>query len=217
MTIVSALLSFSVVAALLTITPGLDTALVLRASLVQTRRLAIATSAGIITGAFVWGVAASVGLAALLAASEVAFLVLRIIGASYMVWLGGRLIITRVLKRQVSSELGAVDATPVAPLPQGWWGAWSKGLLTNLLNPKVGALYIAVLPGFIPAGTNELVMGVLLAGVHGALTAVWFTIIIVGASSVRHWLARDAVHRTIDAVTGAALIAFGVRLAFVAK
>ena len=88
MTVTAALLSFAVVAALLTITPGLDTALVLRSALVQGHRLAIATGVGIISGAFVWGVAASVGLAALLRASETAFTVLRLVGAAYMIWLG---------------------------------------------------------------------------------------------------------------------------------
>ncbi|GAB2467325.1 threonine/homoserine/homoserine lactone efflux protein [Conyzicola lurida] len=213
MTVTAALLSFAVVAALLTITPGLDTALVLRSALVQGHRLAIATGIGIISGAFVWGVAASAGLAALLRASEVAFTVLRIVGAAYMIWLGARLIYTRVIKRTDAAALASADGA----LPRGWWGAWSKGLLTNLLNPKVGAFYVAVLPGFIPAGANELVMGVLLAAVHGVETAAWFTLIIFGARGVRRWLERDTVRKWIDGVTGAALVGFGVRLAIVAK
>lgn len=213
MTVTAALLSFAVVAALLTVTPGLDTALVLRAALVQGRRLAIATAIGIITGALIWGMAASVGLAALVAASDTAFTVLRVIGAAYMAWLGVRLILTRVFRPRPIPE---VDAAAEA-LPQRWWSAWSSGLLTNLLNPKVGAFYVAVLPGFIPDGSNELLMGVLLASVHGLETAVWFALIIVGAHRLRPWLARDAVHRWIDGVTGVALIGFGIALAFVAK
>jgi threonine/homoserine/homoserine lactone efflux protein len=213
MSIETALLSFAVVAALLTITPGLDTALVLRSALVQGRRLAIATGTGIITGAFVWGIAASVGLAALLRASEVAFTVLRVVGAAYMVFLGARLLWTRVIRPRAIDDDGALDAA----LPRRWWGAWSKGLLTNLLNPKVGAFYVAVLPQFLPPGLNELLMGILLAGVHGIETAAWFALIIFGAQSVRRWLTRPVVRRSIDGVTGAALIGFGVRLAFVAK
>ena len=111
----------------------------------------------------------------------------------------------------------AALASADGALPRGWWGAWSKGLFTNLLNPKVGAFYVAVLPGFIPPATNELLMGVLLAGVHGLETAAWFTLIIFGAQGVRRWLARDVVRKSIDGVTGAALIGFGVRLALVAK
>ena len=207
MTITTALLSFAVVAALLTITPGLDTALVLRSALVQGRRLAIATSLGIISGAFVWGVAAAVGLAALLRASEVAFAVLKIVGAAYMVYLGVRMLWTRVIRPR-PAEAASVDR-----LPRYWWGAFGKGLLTNLLNPKVGAFYVAVLPQFLPSGVNELLMGVLLAGVHGVETAAWFALIIFGAHSVRRWLERPVVSRAIDGVTGTALVGFGVALA----
>lgn len=212
MTITSAILGFAALAALLTITPGLDSALVLRSALVQGHRLAIATGLGIITGAFVWGVAASVGLAALLRASELAFTILRFVGAGYMIFLGARLIWTRVIRRREEA-----DAASDASLPGRWWGSWTKGLFTNLLNPKVGAFYVAVLPGFIPSGVNELAMGALLAAVHGIETAVWFAIIIYGANSVRRWLERRAVRRTIDGLTGAALIGFGVKLAVSAK
>ena len=211
MTMTSALLSFAVVAALLTITPGLDTALVLRSALVQGRRLAIATSLGIISGAFVWGVAAAVGLAALLRASELAFAVLKIIGAGYMIFLGLRMLWTRVIRPRPSL------ASQADRLPRHWWGAFGKGLLTNLLNPKVGAFYVAVLPGFIPAGSNELLMGVVLAAVHGVESAAWFTLIVFGANGVRRWLERPVVRRSIDGLTGAALIGFGVKLAVSAK
>jgi threonine/homoserine/homoserine lactone efflux protein len=212
-TLTAALLGFAALAALLTITPGLDTALVLRSALVQGRRLAIATGLGIITGAFVWGVAASVGLAALLRASEVAFTVLRLVGAAYMIFLGARMLWTRVIRPRGDDDTAAVDAR----LPRYWWGSFGKGLATNLLNPKVGAFYIAVLPQFIPPGSNELLMGVVLAGIHGVETAAWFTLIIFGASSVRRWLQRRAVRRAIDGVTGAALIGFGIKLAVSAK
>lgn len=208
MDITTALLSFAVVAALLTITPGLDTALVLRSALVQGRRLAIATSMGIIAGAFVWGIAAAVGLAALLRASEGAFIALKLVGAAYMVWLGARMLWTRVIRPR--PEAHTADAEK---LPRHWWGSFGKGLLTNLLNPKVGAFYVAVLPQFIPLGSNELLMGVLLAGVHGLETAAWFTLIIFGAHGVRRFLERDAARRAIDGVTGLALVGFGVGLA----
>jgi len=207
MTITSALLSFAVVAALLTITPGLDTALVLRSALVQGKRLAIATGLGIISGGLVWGVAAAVGLAALLRASELAFSILKLIGAAYMIYLGLRMLWTRVIRPRA-------DTVEIAArLPRHWWGSWSKGLLTNLLNPKVGAFYVAVLPQFLVPGTNDILMGVLLAGVHGVETAVWFALIIFGAHSVRRWLDRPVVQRSIDGVTGTALVGFGVALA----
>ena len=76
---------------------------------------------------------------------------------------------------------------------------------------------MAVLPGFIPAGSNELLMGVVLAAVHGVESAAWFTLIVFGANGVRRWLERPVVRRSIDGLTGAALIGFGVKLAVSAK
>ncbi|HEU0315730.1 MAG TPA: LysE family transporter, partial [Solirubrobacteraceae bacterium] len=88
----TALLSFAVVAGLLTIIPGLDTALVLRAALSQSRLHAFATAAGVSTGALIWGAGAAMGVSALLTASTAAYTAVRIVGAGYLLWLGGRLL-----------------------------------------------------------------------------------------------------------------------------
>ena len=88
MDLVQALLSFAIVAGLLTLVPGIDTALVLRSSISKSRSFAFATALGINTGTMVWGIAAAVGVSALLAASELAYRALTMAGAAYMVWLG---------------------------------------------------------------------------------------------------------------------------------
>ena len=93
--------------------------------------------------------------------------------------------------------------------------SWLRGFATNLLNPKVGAFYLAVLPQFIPADTGRLGhlgFGVLLALVHGLEGMVWFTALILGASRLRPWLSEASVRRGVDATTGAVLVAFGLRL-----
>jgi threonine/homoserine/homoserine lactone efflux protein len=87
------------------------------------------------------------------------------------------------------------------------------GLLTNLLNPKVGVFYVALLPQFVPAGSDPLLVGLLLAAVHGALSAVWFLLLISLATALSRWLRRPTTVRVIDGVTGTALVGFGVRLA----
>jgi threonine/homoserine/homoserine lactone efflux protein len=97
----------------------------------------------------------------------------------------------------------------------GHWRSWRKGLLTNLLNPKVGASYVAVLPQYGPAGASPLAMGVLLASVHDAEAMVWLTAIILGAHGIRGWLSRPSVRRTVDQLTGTAL--FGLRLGLSAR
>jgi threonine/homoserine/homoserine lactone efflux protein len=87
------------------------------------------------------------------------------------------------------------------------------GLATNLLNPKVGVFYVALLPQFLPPGSDPLAVGLLLAAVHGLLSVLWFALLIGLASVLARWLRRPASVRAIDGVTGAALVGFGVRLA----
>ena len=206
MSLGTAVLSFALLAAVLTLTPGLDTALVLRAALAQGRREAAATAGGIVAGLFVWGAAAAVGVSALLTASELAFDLLRYAGACYLVWFGGRLL------------WRAARPLPDGPLPEGAagrsaWRAARLGLLTNLLNPKVGVFYVALLPQFLPTGSDPLAAGLLLAAVHGAISVLWFALLIVLAGALGRRLRRPRTTRAIDGVTGATLIGFGVKLA----
>lgn len=207
MTTSAAVVGFGLVALLLTVTPGLDTALVLRAVITRGRRDAFATAFGVIGGLVAWGVAAAVGVSALVTASSIAYDALRLVGAAYMLWLGGR-ILWRLARRGAEPEAGDGAARVV-----GVWRSARAGLLTNLLNPKVGAFYVAALPQFIPPGTSALGMGLFLAAVHAALTLAWFTLLVLGAGAARRWLQRPRVTRTVEGITGAALIGFGARLA----
>ncbi|AEV81655.1 lysine transporter LysE [Actinoplanes sp. SE50] len=200
-----AVLSFALLGALLTITPGLDTALVVRSAVTMGRGPAFATALGINAGALVWGAAAAVGVSALLTASAVAYTVLRVVGAGYMLYLGVRMIVSALRKPAVTGEVAVASAAT-------WWNTFGRGLLTNLLNPKFGAFYVAVLPQFIPAGSPPLGAGLLLALVHDLEGLLWFTLLIFGARAARGFLARRTVRRTVDAGTGAVLIGFGLRL-----
>lgn len=211
MTVASALWSFALLAGLLTIIPGLDTALVLRSSLTQSRRIAYATAFGICTGAFVWGAAAAVGAAALLAASEIAFTILKLAGAAYMVYLGVTMIVASFRRRD--------DSLPIASVvpSRTYASAFGKGFLTNLLNPKVGVFYIALIPQFIPEGAFPLGMGLLLGLVHIVESLIWFSAIIFATQFARRWLTSPKVVKWIDRVTGGILIGFAALLAFESK
>jgi threonine/homoserine/homoserine lactone efflux protein len=206
MTIGDAVLGFAIVAALLTIIPGLDTALVLRSSLTRSRGYAFATALGIQTGIMAWGIAAAVGATALLAVSEFAYSLVTIAGALYLIGLG--------LWLGVKSfrHPDAATAPELPPARGGWASGWAMGVLTNLLNPKVGVFYIATIPQFVPAGVSPLPMGALLAAVHCVLGMVWFTAIILGGSAIAPRLRSTRFIRWIDRITGAVLIAFGVKL-----
>ena len=210
MTLTTSVLAFAVVAAALTVTPGLDTALVLRAALTRSRAEALATGAGIVTGLLVWGAAAAVGVSALVTASPTAYDVLRYAGAGYLLWIGGRLLL-RALRGSAAPD------TRSGPLPESAWRAARTGLVTNLLNPKIGVFYIAVLPPFVPAGSDPLLVGLLLAGVHGTLSLAWFSLLAAVAGVAGRWLRRPGAVRAVDGVTGATLVGFGVRLAVGAR
>lgn len=205
-----AVLGFTAVAAVLTAIPGLDTTLVLRTALVRGRRHGCAAMVGINLGSLTWGVAAAVGAAALLAASEVAYRLVTIAGALYMAYLG----ISMIMKsfRGRSSGIAEISAVPAAP-----WRSLVAGYGTNLLNPKIGVFYIATIPQFIPDGASPLAMGLLLASIHAALGMLWLGTIIVGAAAARRWLANARSLRIIDRVAGAVLIGFGAKLALDAR
>ncbi|MFV0523955.1 MAG: LysE family translocator [Acidimicrobiales bacterium] len=201
----STLLSFALVVGLVTLTPGLDTALVLRSALNRSRADAAATAAGVNVGVLVWAVAAATGVSALLTASRTAYGALRYVGAAYMVVMG-----LRLLRAAWRGELGHDDPADHATSTR--WGAFRVGLLTNLLNPKVGAFYVALLPQFIPADGSPVVSGVALGLVHNLEGIGWFTLIILGAGRARSQLSRPGVARFIEGATGTALIGFGGRL-----
>jgi threonine/homoserine/homoserine lactone efflux protein len=207
MSVSSAVLSFALVAGLVTIIPGLDTALVLRAAIRDGARPAFATALGVNTGALVWGAGAAVGISALLTASTLAYNGLRIVGAGYMIWLGARLLWTAMFGCSPSDDEAADEVQSA-----GLWQAWRRGLLTNLLNPKVGAFYVAVLPQFIPEHTSALGMGLLLAFVHDLQALLWFSLLIFAAARTRALLRRPAARRVVDGTTGSALMGFGLKL-----
>jgi threonine/homoserine/homoserine lactone efflux protein len=215
MSVSSAVVGFALVAGLVTVVPGLDTALVLRAAILTGPRSAFATALGIGTGALAWGAAAAVGVSALLLTSTVAYTGLRIVGAGYMLWLGAGLIRSAVRRGPLEAGGRLEPGGPLEPGEQpapGLWSAWRRGVLTNLLNPKIGAFYVAMLPQFIPQGTSPLLMGILLALVHDLEGMLWFTVIILGAGRMAATLRRRAAQRAVDGATGSVLIGFGLKL-----
>jgi threonine/homoserine/homoserine lactone efflux protein len=204
MTTVQALLAFIAAASILTLAPGVDTAMVLRSAASGGSRPAAYAAVGIALGCLVWGAAVSVGLGALLAASEVAFTAVKWAGAAYLVYLGIKLI----MRPRVSldaSELGSPDLHP--------WQSLRQGLLTNLLNPKVGVFYITFLPQFIPSGTSVAAFSFVLATIHVFLSLVWFAVLIAATVPMGRLLRRPRVVKGLDRVTGGVFIAFGAKLA----
>jgi threonine/homoserine/homoserine lactone efflux protein len=188
---------------LIILAPGPDTLLVLRSTVRGARRHGWATAAGILTGIAVWVCAAAVGLAALLRASEVAYDALRIAGAGYLVFLG--LMSLRTLARK--------DPIAHAERPGIIGTGYAAGLITNLLNPKVGVFFVTFLPGFVPHGYPVGATSLLFGAVFLVLSIGYFVVLIGSAARLTRWLRTPRVRRRLDAVTGGVLIGFGVRLA----
>lgn len=202
----TALLTWTLVAVLGVITPGLDTLLVLRHTMLGGRRAGLATVAGISTGCVLWATASLAGLTALLAASTVAYDIVRIAGAAYLLWLGASAI-WKTLPR--NRRPGARDLdVPVAP---GRFAAFRTGVVTNLLNPKVGVFYMSLLPQFLPKD-GATSWGIVLVAVHIMVGFVWFPPLIWAAARARDLLLRDRVRRWLDRATATVLIALGVKL-----
>ncbi|MFE6865551.1 LysE family translocator [Kitasatospora sp. NPDC057692] len=209
MEMTTALWSFALVVGLLTLTPGLDTALILRTSALGHRRQAWGVVLGIQAGTLLWGTLTSAGVTALLTASRVGYEVLRWAGAAYLVWMGIGMLRARAKDGGEQEPAADEDTAPVGGLASGL----RRGLLTNLLNPKVGVFYVAVLPQFIPAGAPHFATGVALTGVHVVEGLLWSVVLVGFARALRGWLRRPAARRAMDRVTGAVVVGFGVKLA----
>ncbi|GGP92080.1 LysE family translocator [Streptomyces melanogenes] len=208
----SALGSFALIVGLLTLTPGLDTALILRTAALGRRTRAWGVVIGIQSGTLVWGVLSSIGVTAVLTASHLAYTALRWAGAAYLVWMGSRILVS-TLNRRTGADPGEGDPAHEPDADDSFNSGWRQGAMTNLLNPKVGAFYMAILPQFIPAGAPHLTTGTLLACVHILLGTLWSGALIAFARAFRAGLQRPAARRVLDRISGTVIAGLGLRLA----
>jgi threonine/homoserine/homoserine lactone efflux protein len=176
---------------------------VLRTAAAGGPRRALLAGLGICLGCLAWGAIVAPGLGVLLAASELAYTVLKWAGAAYLLWLG-----IQLLRR----PRAAIDPGDAGVEPTG--AAWlRRGLLTNLLNPKVGIFYVSFLPQFIPAGAGVSAWTLLLATIHALLGLLWFAMLIAATRPLSRVLRRPRVVRTLDRLTGLVFVLFAARLA----
>jgi threonine/homoserine/homoserine lactone efflux protein len=199
-----AFLAFFAVAALVIVTPGQDTALTVRNSLLGGRRGGTFTAAGVAAGQAVWTLAASAGLAALLVASEPAFLAVKVVGAAYLVFLGAQSIVHAVRGHARVTTARGKELTPRA--------AFRQGLVSNLGNPKMAVFFSSLLPQFVP-GTPTFGSLFALGIVFCAMTFAWLSLYAAVVERAGAVLRRPRVRRWLDAVTGTVLVALGLRVA----
>ncbi|WP_171168113.1 LysE family translocator [Streptomyces sp. I05A-00742] len=191
------------VLALLTIVPGPDMAVVTKRAIASGRTEALRTAAGITAGLLAWGVFTVVGLAAVLAASAEAYLVVKLLGAGYLAFLGAQALWQ---SRRAAPEPAVAEA-------RGSGGAFVSGLVANMLNPKIAVFYTGVLPTLAPDGLSTAEGMGLLVLLHAALTLSWLGAYVYVVSRARSVFERPRVRRALDRVTGVVLIGFGLRVA----
>ena len=202
---IATLLTFSFAALLLTLTPGLDTALVLRTSIAEGRANGFKAALGINAGCYIWGALVALGLGALLAASQVAYDCLKWIGAAYLVWLAIQLL--RARPQPLALSLPSQHSSH-----SNHW--FMRGCLGNVLNPKVGIFYVSFLPQFIPAGHSPVIWTFLLVSIHVAIGTLWSTVLINVAARAARYLQQPKIIQGMNRVTAGVFVLFAAKLAF---
>jgi threonine/homoserine/homoserine lactone efflux protein len=204
--LVTHLAAFFGVAALVIVTPGQDTALTIRNSLLGGRLDGVCTAVGVCAGQCAWAVATSAGLAAVLVASEPAFVALRLFGAAYLILLGVQALRAAITRRP--SRMTGGGARPARPRV-----GFRQGLVSNLGNPKMAVFFPSLLPQFAHSFAALLGLGLVFA----AMTLFWLSLYALVVSRAGDLLWRPRIRRAVDAVVGVVLVACGARLASEAR
>ena len=165
---------------------------------------------GVCTGCLAWGILVSAGLGAVFAVSNLAYQIVRIAGTIYLFYLGVRLLFQR-------EKPALVESTSEPPSSRGSLRWFFRGLLTNLLNPKVGVFYVTFLPQFIPSHVNMIGFSILLALIHDVEGILWFAALIFVTQPLARWLRHPRTSTVLNRITGGVFIFFGVRLALERK
>jgi threonine/homoserine/homoserine lactone efflux protein len=211
------LLAFLGVSALVIMTPGPDTAMTIRNTLMGGRAGGLATALGVSTGLTIWALATSAGLAALLIASEPLFLAVKYAGAVYLIWLGLQSLRT-AWRPGGAGNLPAAIARNAAAIPRlSPRAAFRQGVISDLGNAKIAVFFTSLLPQFAPHGTaggsadfgSLAALGLLFSG----MTLLWLSGYALAVARLSHVLRRPSIRRTLDSITGATLIALGIRIA----
>ena len=201
--------SFLGIALLVIVTPGPDTALTIRNSLLGGRTCGIFTAFGVSTGQAIWALATSAGVASLLLASAVLFAAIKLLGAGYLVFLGLEALWQGLRPAGGDAPFSAPGGLALfAPA-----SAFRQGVISNLANPKMAVFFMSLLPQFAPAGSPSFAALASLGAVFSAMTLVWLAGYALAVARAGDVLRRPTIKRWLAGITGAALIALGLRLA----
>lgn len=221
MDLVTLLPAFTVAVLLISASPGPAMALILKHAALRGFRRAVPIVLGLEAGLYVWALLAAAGFAALVAASEVAFVILRVVGAGVLLYLGIRGWIALWRDRHAGAGTGpGDDATPAGggPTPRGsrrgsWWWAFGEGLLVQLANPKAAVFMVAFYPQFVPPDRPLFATTALLALLQVAIELVIYLSLARMVSRAGTWFRRRPIRRRLEAISSSVLVVLGLRMA----
>lgn len=200
-------LSFIVAATLLVISPGPNGILIAKTVPTSGQTAGIANISGFITAFYIHGALSVYGISVILVHSAEAFFIVKLLGAAYLFWIGGRALF--------DAFQGQVNARPVTPSRsrRSLYSAFGEGFLTNLLNPKVSMFYLAAFPQFISSQQQAFETALILVSLHCVINAIWFSIIIILFGRLTRAAGNATFQRWLKGITGIVFVGFGLRLA----
>ena len=205
--------AFAAIVVLIVVSPGPNLFLLLRNTSTLGRRVGLLNTLGVCAAILSHALRSLLGVSAIIMASAALFSIVKLLGAAYLVWLGIKALRSAVADVELpSGEPGPVGLgsrlSPARALAQGW--------TINFLNPKPALFYLAAFPQFIDATSGYvLAQGMTLGGVHAAIAALWYGSVVMGIDKANVWLRRPRVWRTVQGISGLALVGLGARLALV--
>ncbi len=197
---------FFAAAVMLSITPGPDLVFILSRAIAHGRKIGVAAAMGVSTGAFVHALAAALGLSAILATSATAFMVVKYVGAAYLIYLG--------IKALMAKE-GALSFNSADKRHGSFWSAFRQGMLIDVLNPKVAIFFMAFIPQFIAPGTDAVFSQTIILGLLVVLVGFSLEVLfILMATPLRDYLkSHPKVALWLDRGLGSLMVGLGARLA----
>ncbi|MFI7539148.1 LysE family translocator [Streptosporangium sp. NPDC049376] len=210
MDLLSSLPAFVLAVVLISASPGPAMALILRRAALHGFSGAVPTVLGLEAGLYAWALLAATGLTALVAASEVAYLILRVVGGGFLLYLGFRAWRTAWRGARAGETVAEEPGPGSSP---SWWKAFGEGAVVMLANPKIAAFMIAFYPQFVPADRPLFATTSLLAAVQVAIEIVLYLALAAVVGRAGAWFRRPAIRRRLEAVSGTVLVALGLRMA----
>jgi len=205
---ISSVTTYLIAISLLTITPGVDTMLVIRNTARSGWCDGAVSSLGICSGLFLHAIISAVGISVILLQAAWVFGSLKLVGAGYLVWLGCSSW-RKVLKEESFEIVNRRTAVEAFRFRR----SFREGFLSNILNPKTAVFYMAFLPQFINPAQSAIVQSIFLAGLHFIIAMIWQCLLALMVKHVKIWLQRPKVSQVFDGVTGTVMIALGLRVA----